>query len=217
MTHFPRAAGFIDNWVIMMVSTTIIIGLLLTWEKKGIRQSHVILARICFLLPMSFFLAFLPPAILALLGTTLSMTQYFAIWAFIWLSMLSFGFVVLALFTHFGVQKGGGLHGLFLLLNFVCSPGLSPLETAYPPFKLGLGLPFLNAIEGMRTLLWGSYDHLPRVCGVLCAWIGLGLLVLLCDVYVEERKVRAKPRGPASSDCVAAEVSFIKLPSQAAP
>ena len=46
---------------------------------------------------------------------------------------------MLAIFACVGMVKGAGLHSLFLMLNMIASPAVSPVELSYPPFRLGTG------------------------------------------------------------------------------
>ena len=45
-------------------------------------------------------------------------------------------------------------------------------------FQVGLGLPLNSAVQGSRTIVFGSYDVLGRCIGVLVAWAGGALLLL---------------------------------------
>ena len=49
----------------------------------------------------------------------------------------------------------------------------------HPFFRIGYGLPFYNAVAGLRTILFGSWDNLGRNVGVLLGWIGLCLSLAL--------------------------------------
>jgi ABC-type uncharacterized transport system permease subunit len=118
-------------------------------------------------------LAFWPPVIMAGLGTPLVARQFFALWAFIWLSMFTFGMIITALMRNLGPARGNVVHTAFLILNLVSSAAVTPTELMPPFFRIGLGLPFFNAVQGTRTILFGSYDRLGRNVGVLIAWIGL--------------------------------------------
>jgi hypothetical protein len=200
-------AGFIDNWVIAMISVNIIWALHLSWNKAGIRRDHQFISHVICLLCMTSVLALWPPAILRFFGASLDAARYFRMWGFIWLGMITFGTIILALYGMLGAAGGAGAHGLFMLLNFIVGPGLAPLELLYPPFVLGEALPLQNAMMGTRTILFGSYDILARCAGVLCGWICLSLLVLVYLSLLSRRRQRA----------AAAEAAEAAVPRMAEP
>lgn len=148
------------------------------WEKGArIRRDHVIVARITHALLTAGALAFWPCVVMRGLGTQLSAPRFCALWAFIWLSMTTFGLVIAMLLRVFGATLGNLLHLVFLILNLVSSGSIAPQELMPPFYQVGFALPFFNAVQGTRTIMFGSYDRLGRNIGVQFAWIGLVLAV----------------------------------------
>ena len=84
------------------------------------------------------------------------------------------------------------IHTLFLILNLVSSTSTTPQELMPPFFQVGYALPFYNAVCGLRTILFGSYDRLGRNVGVLFAWCGLawGLAARAAMVANAELRLR---------------------------
>lgn len=173
------AAGIsiIDLWVITLAATTIMLQVYDKWDAAGIRRDEQVLARITHELLSIGFISLWHPVTLAGLGAEFSARQFFSIWAFTWLFMSSFGLIITALFRGLGPSLGALVHTIFLILNLVSSTATTPMELMPPFFRIGYGLPFYNAVSGMRTIVFGSYDHLRRNCAVLLGWVFLVLAI----------------------------------------
>jgi hypothetical protein len=173
--HTAAGLAYIDLWIVMLAATNSqLANFDQTWGRPGgIRRDHAVYARLAHETLIAGALAFWPPVIMAGLGTPLVARQFFALWAFIWLSMFTFGMIITALMRNLGPARGNVVHTAFLILNLVSSAAVTPTELMPPFFRIGLGLPFFNAVQGTRTILFGSYDRLGRNVGVLIAWIGL--------------------------------------------
>jgi hypothetical protein len=176
--HTAAGIAFIDLWIIMLAATSAQLQFYEgTWERAaGIRRDHTVLARMTHEVLVAGALAFWAPVVLRGLGAPLDAPTFFALWAYIWLSLTTFGFIITALMRNLGPARGNLLHTLFLILNLVSSSSVTATELMPPFFRIGLGLPFYNAVAGTRTIMFGSYNHLGRNVGVLFAWIGLVLL-----------------------------------------
>jgi hypothetical protein len=176
--HTAAGIAFIDLWIIMLAATSAQLQFYAgAWEgAAGIRRDHTVVARMTHEVLVAGALAFWAPVVLRGLGAPLDAPTFFALWAFIWLSLTTFGFIITALFRNLGPARGNLLHTLFLILNLVSSSSVTATELMPPFFRIGFGLPFYNAVAGTRTIMFGSYDHLGRNVGVLFAWIGLVLL-----------------------------------------
>ena len=182
-----------------MISMNVVWAIHLSWERAGIRRDHQILANLACLVAMTAPLAFWPPALLRAFGAPIDATHCFRMWGFVWLAMITFGAIILALYRTLGAAGGAGAQGLFMLLNFIIGPGLAPLELLYPPFVLGDALPLQSAMLGARTILFGSYDVLARSIGILCGWAALSLLVLAWHARAQRRKLHAAAAAAAAS------------------
>lgn len=65
-----------------------------------------------------------------------------------------------------------------LFLQLLSSSGAYPaeyLETFF--YNIGYGLPMRQGAEGIRTIVFGSYDRLHRNIGVLFGWFGFAMLL----------------------------------------
>ena len=163
------------------------------WEKNGIRRDHAVLGRMLFEVVVAGALSFWPAVILRGLGTALDAPLFCAVWAYVWLCMLVFGLFITALMRNLGLAKGNLVHTVFLILNLVSSSSITPTILMPPFFRIGYGLPFFNAVQGMRTLLFGSggAEQLGRSIGVLFAWIGFILLTALRAARAYRADMRA--------------------------
>ena len=182
------AAGiaFIDLWVIMLGVTTSTIGFFEAAWAKSIRPDHGIGARLCNEATVALCLSFWPPVVLCCLGGDLTGRTFFQLWAFIWLAMGTFGLCINALLRNLGLSLGNKLQSVFLILNLVSSGATTP-GLLMPPFfaRIGLALPFGNAVEGTRVILFGapSEGGIRRNVGVLIAWSGLAITVAMRAVF----------------------------------
>ncbi len=188
--HAAAGIAFILTWIIMLTVTMIALSLYDFGERAGIRRDHQLAARILHEAVCAGCLAFWPPVVLQCLGAGLPARTFFALWAYDWLCMYTFGCVIAALFRTLGPALGGLVHLLFLILNLISSGAISPQELMPPFFRIGLGLPFGNAVAGSRTIVFGSYDHIGRNVGVLFAWIGLIWLMAARATLRARRELR---------------------------
>ena len=181
------------NWIIMLVASGMVFAITAEWDKVGIRKDHKTYARLVCLVCMAFVLAHFPGLIMRILGaTSIDARRYFALWGYIWYCMIVFSLILATLLTTLGPGRGMALHSVFLVVNFISSPIMSPAELAYPPFRLGLGLPVQNGIEGSRTVLFDSYNQLPRCLGVLAVWMAACLLILAYTAHLDRRALQRK-------------------------
>ena len=111
-------------------------------DPAGVRLEHRTLAHAAGVAALTGALACLPSAVLAALGAPIPPRTYFASWALNWLGMAAVGGAIMNIFRALGPARGAGAHSLFFLLNFVASPAVAPPELVYPPFRVGLALPY---------------------------------------------------------------------------
>ena len=199
------AAGiaFIDLWVIMLGVTTSTIGFFEAAWANSIRPDHGIGARIGNEAAVSLCLSFWPPVVLLCLGGGITAATFFQLWAFIWLAMCTFGLCINALLRNLGLSLGNKLQSVFLILNLVSSGATTP-GVLMPPFfaRIGLALPFGNAVEGTRFILFGapSEGGIGRNVGVLFAWSGLAIAVAVRAVF-RIRGQLARQKGDCAVAC----------------
>ena len=58
----------------------------------------------------------------------------------------------------------------------------------HPFFRVGMGLPFANSLQGSRTIIFGSFNQLGRNIGVIFAWLAFTWLL----TWRRHRKYRAE-------------------------
>jgi Protein of unknown function (DUF3533) len=184
--HTAVGLAFIDYWIITLIATNINLKLGQLLEQKGVRRDEQVGFRIVFEFLVTGFLALWPPVVLAGLGSPsaadqagISARQFFAWWAWVWLCLISFGSIITFLLRNFGEAVGNLLHTTFLILNLVSGTGVNAMELMHPFFRIGLGLPYCQAVQGSRTIIFGSYNRIRRNAGILIGWsaacIGFGL------------------------------------------
>ena len=69
--------------------------------------------------------------------------------------MFIVGYIITFLSRLLGTAAGSLVHTLFFILNITSSGGVVPMESMPAFFKIGLGLPFFNAVSGSRTIVLG--------------------------------------------------------------
>ena len=97
--------AYILCWITMLTITMICLKLYEAWEKAGVRRDHAIFARIAHEVTTALVLSFWPPVVLQCLGAGLTGRVFFAFWAYAWLSMTSFGFIITALMRELGLEQ----------------------------------------------------------------------------------------------------------------
>ena len=75
--------------------------------------------------------------------------------------MFIVGYIITFIMRMFGPAAGSLLHTIFFILNITSSGGVVAMESMPAFFKIGLGLPFFNAVSGSRTIVFGR--HAPRL------------------------------------------------------
>ena len=138
----PDSAGFFSNWIVTLISVFVVGGAQARLAAAGVRLEHRTLAHAAGVAALTGVLACLPSAVLAALGAPIPPRTYFASWALNWLGMAAVGGAIMNIFRALGPARGAGAHSLFFLLNFVASPAVAPPELVYPPFRVGLALPY---------------------------------------------------------------------------
>ena len=180
--HTAVGLAFIDYWIITLIITNVNLKLGSLLETKGVRRDEQVLFRIVFEVLTTGVLALWPPVVLAGLGAPsagdqagISVRQFFAWWAWVWLCLITFGSCITFLLRNFGEAVGNLMHTSFLILNLVSGTGVTPSELMHPFFRIGLGLPYCQAVQGSRTIIFGSYDRIGRNAGILIAWSAAGI------------------------------------------
>ena len=97
----------IDLWVITLAATSIMLGLYDGWEREGIRRDQQIAFRIAHVLLSIGFVSLWAPVVTVGLGAQLGADTFFQMWAFCWLFMSSFAFIITTLMRSLGMALGG--------------------------------------------------------------------------------------------------------------
>lgn len=128
---------------------------------------------------------------------------FFLAWFMLYLGMASLG-----LATEFAITF---LTPKFIAFFLVAWIVLNVSETSVPIqvsgsliYRIGYGLPFYNINTGLRTIIFGTKNHLGRTFGILLGWIGLSLITIPIITWVMRRsdvkKVEQERREAASSN-----------------
>jgi uncharacterized phage infection (PIP) family protein YhgE len=173
-----------------LASTSIMLKGFDAWEEAGIRRDHQIAARIVHEALSVGILSLWPVVVMVGLGASISASTFFTMWAYVWLFMSVFGYIITALFRSLPPGPANAIHSVFLIVNLVSSGAITPIELMHPFFRIGYGLPFHNAVAGLRAILFSSgRNTLPRNIGVLFAWLGACQLLAMYKFIRERRKV----------------------------
>lgn len=123
------------------------------------------------------------------------------------------GMAALGLATEFALEI---LTAKFVSFFLVCIIVANVAESSWPLeisgnhiYRVGAGLPFYNLSLALRTILFGTKNHIARTCGILLGWIGLscvlsslpspGSLGLVCCVVETAADARPPVPPPAPS------------------
>lgn len=94
-----------------------------------------------------------------------------------------------SIFTFLGVQWAGYFLPFWIIVNVASS--FTSFELMPGFYKYGYAFPFYHAIEGTRTIVFGTKNHLGRNFGVLIAWTVLGLIgMFVLTVWQLKRNLR---------------------------
>ena len=89
--------SYIVCWITMLAATQVMLEIYNPWEAAGIHPGWVVVARILHEIAVALCLSFWPPCVNQWLGDKIHGDKFFAFWAFVWLSMLTFGMCITAL------------------------------------------------------------------------------------------------------------------------
>lgn len=105
-------------------------------------------------------------------------------WAFVWLELAVFSGMNYHIAKLFGGPMGL-LVGLSTLMLMVASGTASLPYDAMPKFyQVGYAFPFYSAIQGARSILYGSQKQLLGLClGILFIWWGVMFVTITCTRY----------------------------------
>lgn len=165
--------GFIDCWTIMLGATLSNLALGDSITSAGIRREHALYAQIAQEVVLAAVLAIWPPVVVHGIGSRLSASQAVSWWLLCWLALLSFGQVITWIYRNLSPSLSSMAYSAVFVINLVSSTSVVAQEQMPSFFRIGLGLPYANAVQASRTILFGSYNKLGTNIGVLWAWIVL--------------------------------------------
>ena len=113
---------------------------------------------------------------------------FFAFWMLSFFAIAAVGLPMESLFTLIGLKWAGYFLTFWLIVNV--SGSFTSFELMPGFFKYGYAIPFFNAIQGTRTILFGTRSHLGVNFGVLAAWIVVGWAGLAVMTVIQLRKNR---------------------------
>lgn len=89
-----------------------------------------------------------------------------------------------------------------------------PTELEVWFYKYGLGFPVYNMSQAVRTIIFGTKNHLGRNFGVLLAWAALSLITLPVFQYLMRRREIAaedvRTRGDGDEDGKGKELELVR-------
>jgi hypothetical protein len=89
-------------------------------------------------------------------------------------TMASLGLPMESLFTLIGLKWAGYFLSFWIIVNVASS--FTSLEVMPGFYSYGHGLPFFNSIQGARTIIFGTKNHLGQNFGILVAWMVVGAI-----------------------------------------
>jgi len=105
-------------------------------------------------------------------------------------TMSALGLPMESLFTLIGLRWAGYFLSFWTIINVSC--GFAAFDTMPTFYEYGYGFPFFNSIQGARTIVFGTKNHLGRNFGILIAWMVLGLagIVVFTALGMRENRKR---------------------------
>ncbi|OAK94028.1 hypothetical protein IQ06DRAFT_234970 [Phaeosphaeriaceae sp. SRC1lsM3a] len=97
---------------------------------------------------------------------------FMTLWMLNFLTMTACGLVLEAACTAIGMEFAPFVLNVWLIAN--ASPGFAAMETMPRFYRYGYAMPFWNAGQATRTVVFGTKSHLGLNFGVLVAWCVLG-------------------------------------------
>ena len=89
-------------------------------------------------------------------------------------TMASLGLPMESLFTLIGLKWAGYFLSFWIVVNVASS--FTSFEVMPGFYEYGYGFPFFNSIQGARTVIFGTKNHLGRNFGILIAWMVVGAI-----------------------------------------
>lgn len=106
-------------------------------------------------------------------------------------TMASLGLPMESLFTLIGLKWAGYFLSFWIIVNVASS--FTSLEVMPGFYSYGYGLPFFNSIQGARTIIFGTKNHLGQNFGILIAWMVVGAIgIVAFTAWTMEQNRRKK-------------------------
>jgi len=205
--HTAAGNGMLQLNLVSIIHAFVILLLYTKLAGRGIMKSHLVIFHTMHRVMGSFVLGIWPPIVILILGAGkgfLNASKFFQWWAFCWLFMTTLCGMYYFIVVIFGLGVGFLIGIWLLMLQVASSTGSIPIDAMPGFFQIGLGLPFTNAIEGSRAILFGTNKtSLSRNIGVFFIYIvfflGLGVLVTYKEkfnihLFLEEYEEPVKER-----------------------
>ncbi|KAI9838447.1 MAG: hypothetical protein M1838_004598 [Thelocarpon superellum] len=109
-------------------------------------------------------------------------------WMLNWMTMAAVGLPLESLFTVIGMKWAGYFLSFWIIVNVASA--FTSFELMPGFFQYGYGFPFFNSIQGARTIIFGTKNHLGRNFGILIAWMIIGLLGVYLFTFLQLRANR---------------------------
>jgi hypothetical protein len=175
--------AYIDYWVVMLACACFLLAVMEILESRNVRRDEQNLFLFAGEMLIACMLSLWPPVLVASFGhlfdarPSLDTKTFFIWWAWLAFSMYAFLNIITQLLHSFGEAGGMVAHALLLVVSLVSSSAFEPASLMHPFFRIGMGLPLANSLQGSRWIVFGSYDRMGRNIGVMFAWLGVVALI----------------------------------------
>jgi hypothetical protein len=153
--------------------------------EKKVHRWQLIGTTLLFLL----FMSLLVPIIVALAVTSFGSTPakpWIAYYFFLVLLYFANAVFITGFASLVGTKKVPIMF-LLLLLGLLSSQGFVAMEQQHGFFRIGWGMILFHGVMGARYLLFGSYGKWMGLhIGVMCAYLGVGLIMLIASAIKSE-------------------------------
>ncbi|MCJ1401876.1 hypothetical protein MMC11_005093 [Xylographa trunciseda] len=105
-------------------------------------------------------------------------------------TMGALGLPMESLFTLIGLRWAGYFLSFWVIINV--SSAFAAFEIMPTFYEYGYGFPFFNSIQGARSIIFGTKNHLGRNFGILIAWMVLGLVGIVVFTALGMRENRKR-------------------------
>ena len=157
--HVAAGGGVMQFFLVSAIQTIAVIKLHSELEGRGIYPAHLFRLNVLHRIIGCFMIAFWPGLCLLILGIgtdVITANTFFTLWAFCWLVLTILCGIIYYVYKLLSIPVGF-ITAISLMMLMVASSNASlPFDAMPDFFQIGYALPFFNATQGIRAILFNS-------------------------------------------------------------